>query len=104
MNTHILKLFFPFLDQGDNWEGSGFDVISYFPEFSDPDCSSCGQGYGELEVDYQDTSEDFWPIFNGHSPIAVITFSKGYNNQSWELEYNAYNRTNWINDFTSPFL
>ena len=23
--------------------------------------------------------------------------------QSWELEYNAYNRTNWYNDFTSPF-
>jgi len=90
--------------QGDNWENRGYDIISYFPEFSDPDCSSCGQGYGDLEVDYQDTSDDFWPIFNEHSPIALITFSKGYNNQSWELEYNAYNRTNWINDFTSPFL
>ena len=90
--------------QGDNWENRGYDIISYFPEFSDPDCSSCGQGYGDLEVDYQDTSEDFWPIFNEHKPVAVITFSRGYNNQSWELEYNAYNRTNWINDFTSPFL
>ena len=90
--------------QGDNWEDRGYDIISYFPEFSNPDCSSCGQGFGDLEVDYQDTSEDFWPIFNSHSPIAVITFSRGYMNESWELEYNAYNRTNWINDFTSPFL
>ena len=52
--------------EGGNWEGRGYDIISYFPEFSDPNCSSCGQGFGELE-------------------------------------YNAYNRTNWYNDFTSPF-
>ena len=52
---------------------------------------------------YQDTSEDFWPIFQEHNPIAAITFSRGYMDQSWELEYNAYNRTNWYNDFTSPF-
>ena len=89
--------------QGENWEDRGFDIISYFPEFSDPDCSSCGQGYGNLEVDYQDTSEDFWPIFEEHRPIATITFSRGFMDQSWELEYNAYNRTNWYNDFTSPF-
>ena len=89
--------------QGDNWENRGYDIISYFPEFSDPDCSSCGQGVGDLEVDYQDTSEDFWPIFQEHNPIAAITFSRGYMDQSWELEYNAYNRTNWYNDFTSPF-
>tara|TARA_Y100001970_G_scaffold52986_1_gene67052 strand:- start:27633 stop:28994 length:1362 start_codon:yes stop_codon:yes gene_type:complete len=89
--------------QGDNWENRGYDIISYFPEFSNPDCSSCGQGFGDLEVDYQDTSEDFWPIFNEYRPIAAITFSRGYMDQSWELEYNAYNRTNWYNDFTSPF-
>ena len=23
--------------------------------------------------------------------------------QSWEMEYNAYNRTNWYNDYSSPF-
>ena len=53
--------------QGENWENRGYDIISYFPEFSDPDCTDCGQGSGDLEVDYQDTSEDFWPIFNEHS-------------------------------------
>ena len=89
--------------QGENWENRGYDIISYFPEFSDPDCQSCGQGFGDLEVDYQDTTEDFWPITQEHLPIALITFSRGYMDQSWELEYNAYNRTNWYNDFTSPF-
>ena len=89
---------------GDNWENRGYDIIAFFPEFDDPDCSSCGQGYGDLEVDYQDTSEDFWPIVNNLNPIAIITFSRGYIDYSWELEYNYYNRLNWINDFTAPFL
>ena len=89
---------------GDNWENRGYDIISFFPEFDDPDCTSCGQGYGDLEVDYQDTSEDFWPIVNDLNPIAIITFSRGYIDYSWELEYNYYNRLNWFNDFTAPFL
>jgi len=90
--------------QGSNWENRGYDIISYFPEFSPPDCSSCGQGSGDIEVDYQDTSEDFWPIANNHSPLGIITFSRGYIDLSWEMEFNAYNRTNWYNDFTPPFL
>ena len=89
---------------GDNWENRGYDIISYFPEFSDPDCANCGIGYGDFEVDYQDTSEDFWPIVNNLQPTAVITFSRGYMDQSWELEYNAYNRTNWYNDYLTPYL
>ena len=89
---------------GNNWENSGYDIISYFPTFDDPDCTNCGQGSGNLEVDYQDTSNDFWPIADGHNPIAIITFSRGFNNLSWELEFNAYNRTNWYNDYESPFL
>ena len=89
---------------GENWEGSGYDVISYFPEFSDPDCNNCGQGYGDFEVDYQDTSNDFWSIFNNHGPVAVITFSRGYIDRSWELEFNYYNRTNWYPDYSSPTL
>ena len=58
----------------------------------------------DIEVDYQDTSEDFWPIVEDLKPIAIITFSKGYIDYSWELEYNYYNRLNWINDFFPPFL
>ena len=90
--------------QGQNWENRGYNIISFFPTFSPPNCSNCGQGNGIFEVDYQDTSEDFWPIFNDIEPIAVITFSRGYIDLSWEMEYNAYNRTNWYNDFTAPYL
>lgn len=89
--------------QGANWEGRGYDVHSYFPEFSPPNCTSCGQGTGQLEVDYQDTTTDFWALANALEPMAVITFSRGSGGVSWELEMNQYNRSVWINDFTPPF-
>lgn len=90
--------------EGDDWEQRGYDIISYFPEFSNPNCSNCGIGYGDFEVDYQDTSNDFWPIVDELEPIAVITFSRGFINQSWEMEYNFYNRTNWYPDYATPTL
>ena len=89
---------------GENWEERGFDIISYFPSFVDPDCESCGQGYGDLEVDYQDTSEDWWNIVDSINPIAIITFSRGYIDYSWELEWQYYNHYNWVADFTEPFI
>lgn len=88
---------------GGNWEGRGYDVYSYFPEFTPPDCFSCGQGSGDLEVDYQDTSMDFWPIANALQPIAVITFSRGSINTEWEVEMNQYNRDQWAGDYAEPF-
>ena len=90
--------------EGENWQNSGYDVISFFPEFDDPDCNNCGQGYGNFEVDYQDTSYDFWTLIDELNPMAVITFSRGYIDYSWELEYNFYNRTNWYADYTTPFF
>ena len=90
--------------QGEDWQNLGYDIISFFPEFEDPYCTNCGQGYGNFEVDYQDTSNDFWSIIQDLSPISIITFSRGFNDLSWELEYNYYNRTNWYADFTTPFF
>ncbi len=87
---------------GEDWEGRGYDVVSYFPEFDPPDCSNCGQGYGDLEVDYQDTSPDWWNIVAETQPIAIITFSRGNIDWSWEMEVNFFNRTNWIYDYTPP--
>ncbi len=88
---------------GENWEGLGFDVVSFFPTFFPPNCSDCGQGNGDLEVDYQDTSEDWWNIVNLLQPVSIITFSRGYINYSWELEHKYYNWQNWIDDFTPPY-
>ena len=89
---------------GADWEGRGYDVYSFFPEFTPPDCFSCGTGTGDLEVDYQDTSADFFPLADSIDPIAIITFSRGFIDMSWELEMNQFNRSTWINDFVSPFM
>ncbi len=88
---------------GENWENKGFDIISYFPIFTDADCESCGQGYGDLEVDYQDTSQDWWNIVDSINPIAIITFSRGYIDYSWELEWQYFNYFYWTADFTEPY-
>ncbi|MEZ6005961.1 MAG: hypothetical protein R3F33_17490 [Planctomycetota bacterium] len=87
---------------GADWEGRGYDVYSYFPEFTPPNCFSCGTGTGDLEVDYQDTSADFWAIANALQPVAIITFSRGAIGLSWEVEMNQYNRTSWVNDYVAP--
>ena len=88
--------------QGENWNNLGFDVVSFFPEFNPPDCNNCGQGYGDFEVDYQDTTQDFWNIVEQVEPTGIITFSRGYNNNSWELESNVYNHPSWIADYSAP--
>jgi len=90
--------------QGENWEGLGYDVVSFFPQFDPANCNNCGQGYGDLEVDYQDFSEDFWPIVEEVQPVGIITFSRGFNDMSWELENRLVNRTNWYDDYTAPLL
>jgi len=90
--------------QGENWRNLGFDVVSFFPEFDPPDCNNCGQGYGDLEVDYQDTSEDFWRIIDEVKPSGIMTFSRGFNNNSWELESNVSNWVTWVADYTQPYF
>jgi len=90
--------------QGENWEGLGYDVVSFFPQFEPADCNDCGQGYGDLEVDYQDFSLDFWPIVEEVQPVGIMTFSRGFNDMSWELENRLVNRTNWHDDYTAPLL
>jgi hypothetical protein len=87
---------------GSNWEGRGYDIYAYFPEFSPPNCTSCGTGSGDLMVDYQDTSADFWPIANALQPIAVMTFSRSSSTLNWEVEMNQYNRASWVNDYVAP--
>ncbi|MBX3464998.1 MAG: hypothetical protein KF830_17655 [Planctomycetes bacterium] len=87
---------------GGDWEGRGYDVHAYFPEFSPPTCTSCGTGTGDLTVDYQDTSADFWAIADALRPIAIVTFSRSSTQIVWELEMNQFNRTTWANDYVTP--
>lgn len=85
--------------RGGNWEGRGYDIYSFFPEFP----SGLGKGVGDLEVDYQDTSEDFWRLVAEVKPVAMITFSRGGVGKGWELEYRSRNLAEWIDDYEAPF-
>jgi hypothetical protein len=78
---------------GENWENRGYDIYSYFP--------TPGSYEGDFEVDYQDTSNDFWAITDTLKPIAIISFGAGEG--EWEIECNARNLTNWYNDYEIPY-
>lgn len=80
--------------EGENWEGLGFDVYAFFPEFP-PDGSPFNDPFGsegwvgsaesDFQVDYQDSSADFWRIMDELQPQIVITHSRG-GAIGWEIE------------------
>ncbi len=77
---------------GENWRGLGYDVHAFFPEFppdgnpaNDPIGSPGSVGEGDLQVDYQDTSADFWAIVDELQPHVIITYSRG-GGIGWEIE------------------
>ena len=80
--------------QGENWRNTGYNVYAYFPEFP-PDGDPTNDAIGEpgsvgamdadFQVDYQDTSADFWRIMDRHQPRILITTSRG-GDIGWELE------------------
>jgi len=79
--------------KGENWEDRGYDIYSFFP--------TPGTYNGTFEVDYQKTWQDFWDITDEIKPIAIISFGAG--NGPWEIEYNARNLDNWVNDYNPPY-
>jgi len=85
--------------KGGNWEGRGYNLYSFFPEFP----NGLGQGVGDFEVDYQDTSADWARITEMVKPVAILTFSRGSAGRNWEIEYAQRNLQTWVNDYTAPF-
>ena len=85
--------------QGQNWEGRGYNIYAYFPEFPGG-TSSNPKGNGDFEIDYQDVSSDFWRITGEIHPIAILSFGQGAG--PWEIEYNARNLSSWSSDYLSP--
>lgn len=88
---------------GQDWEGCGYNVYSFFPEFpggpqNDP------QGEGDFEVDYQDTSDDFWRITAEIEPIAIVSFGLAEPDNDWEVEggNRKYNYSQWDPDYEWP--
>jgi len=105
--NEMLRQFSRNLDQnsngwvGENWEGRGYNVYAYFPEFPD----GFGKGVGDFEVDYQDTSNDWWLLVPAMDPIAIITFSRASSTVYWEPEggNRTYALAAWSNDYVEPF-
>lgn len=85
---------------GENWENRGYNIYSFFPEFP----NGLNKGEGDFEVDYQDTSADWWPLLETMKPIALITFSRAANNRDWELEggNRTYATNSWSPDYLAP--
>lgn len=86
---------------GGNWEGRGYNLYSFFPEFPGG-VGANPKGNGDLEVDYQDTTADWTRITNLIHPAAIITFSRGSAGTNWEIEYRTKNRLSWIDDYVAP--
>lgn len=81
-----------------NYNNSGYDVLAISPTFPllPPGGTPGGipnwlSGTGNLMVDYRDTSQDFWRLMATYRPIAIMSFSRGNNNMSWEIEAGARN-------------
>lgn len=86
---------------GLNWENRGYNVYAFMPEFPNGTVGSNGKGTGDFEVDYQDTSRDFWDIVPKVKPVAIMSFGRAYANKDWEMEAISYNLTNWMDDYYS---
>lgn len=86
--------------QGANWENRGYNIYSFFPEFPD----GVGKGQGDFQVDYQNTSQDFWSIVPPFQPVAVLSFGRASHNRDWEIELITRNLTSWGGDFLAPFF
>jgi hypothetical protein len=80
--------------QGENWQQRGVNVYAFFPEFppdgdpgNDPigSAGSVGSTQSDLQVDFQDTSADFWRIVDHYQPQILITTSRG-GSIGWEIE------------------
>ncbi len=75
---------------GEDWEGRGYNIHSYFPEFPGGTGTN-PKGNGDFEVDYQDTAADWARIVAEVKPVAIITFSRANTSIGWEMEP-AYQR------------
>jgi len=91
---------------GGNWEGRGYNIYSFFPEFPGQTGPNWGKGVGDFEVDYQDTVADWHRITAELDPVAIITFSRGNPGSSWEIEtqHKRRDRSRWAPDYTDPKL
>jgi hypothetical protein len=90
--------------QGANWEGRGYNIYSFFPEF--PGGTGVNpRGEGDFQVDYQAVSADFWRLTEQLHPVAIVSFSRGNAGSSWEIEsaHRKLKLSSWTSDYLAPF-
>lgn len=88
---------------GENWEGRGYNIYAFFPEF--PGGTGVNpKGDGDFEVDYQVTSNHWWPLVEKLRPTALITFSRANTVNGWEMEggNRTYPSASWTADYLVP--
>jgi len=87
---------------GENWNNSGYNVYAFFPEFPGQTGPNWGQGVGDFEIDYQDTSADWARILPEINPAAIMTFSRGAGGSNWEIEgrLQMHEPRSWLADFS----
>ena len=104
--NEMIRHFSPNPDQnpggwvGEDWEGRGYNIYAFFPEFP----YGLGKGEGDFEVDYQDTSSDFWLVSDQLAPLAIITTGRADENYDWTFEGGARNfhPSGWYDDYLAP--
>ncbi len=89
---------------GENWEDRGYNVYAFFPEFPGGTTAN-PKGDGDFEVDYQDTSADWFPLMDLARPIGITTHSRAGTSVGWEMEggNRTYFTTYWTSDYLSPY-
>ncbi len=87
--------------QGKNWQGTGYDVVAFFPVF-EKGTDVNPKGSGDFEVDYQDTLGDFRWLTLTLRPEAIICYGQG--DGPWEIEQNIPFRQHWRYDYKEPKL
>lgn len=84
---------------GHGWEGRGYDVYAFFPEFPDG-----LQGEGDFEVDYQAVASDFSLHADELAPVAIIVFGRQGDDRRWAVEASHGFHLYSVPDYVFPFF
>ncbi|NNE03530.1 MAG: hypothetical protein HKN52_10225 [Eudoraea sp.] len=94
---------------GENWEGLGYNIFAFFPDFNDDDVFEYDRsipefpvGTGSFKIDYQDTFRDFVWATEYYKPCAIISFSRMGDWEEIVLEPGHMVCEEWAPDKTHP--
>ena len=90
---------------GDNWENKGYDIVSYFPEFTNLQIVTIVVKVLEIcKLIIKILRKISGQLLRCTNQSLLLRLVVAFIDYSWELEYNYYNRLNWISDYYPPYL